>query len=82
MYLVNFKSFLKPNFYMLANYNKAMEYGIISFSILEKGKYIIKNILATNVSQNIGNLKLLNIYIIKEFYLNIILKVKLLKARV
>jgi len=67
---------------MPANYNKAIECGITFFSILGKRKRIIKNVLATNAGQNIGDLKLLNIYIIKGFYSNIILKVKLLKVEV
>jgi len=57
-----------------------MECGIISFPILGKGKCIIKNILVINAGQNIGDLKLLNICIIKGFHLNIILEAKLLKA--
>ena len=65
---------------MPANYNKAVEYGTISFSILGKGKCIMKNVLAINVGQNIGDLELLNIYIIKEFHSNIILEAKLLKV--
>ena len=59
-----------------------MEYGTISFPILGKGKYIIKNILAINVGQNTEDLELLDIYIIKGFYSNIILEAKLLKAKV
>ena len=67
---------------MPANYNKAIKCGIIFFPILGKGKCIIKNVLATNAGQNIGDLELLNIYIVKGFYSNIILEAKLLKAGV
>ena len=82
IYFVNFKSLLEPGTFKPAQYNKAVEYRITTFPILEKEKRILKNIFTTGKEKNIGDLELLDICIIEDFYSNIVSEVRLLKAGV
>ena len=77
--MVNLKVFFKLNIFILAKNNKIIKYNIILFLIIRKKTRIIRNILIIKKKKKIKNFILLEIYIIKEFYLNIILKKKLFK---
>jgi hypothetical protein len=58
---------------------KSVKVGTISFLIFKKSKQIIINILNTKQKKNKGTFTLENIVIIKEFYINIVLKTCLQK---
>ena len=82
MHFVNSKFLLEPGTFKPAQYNKAVEYRTTIFPILEKEKKILKNIFTIDKRDNINNLELLDICIVKDFYLNIVLEARLLKARI
>jgi hypothetical protein len=66
--LLKLKSFIK------VAYNKYIEAGSFSFLILRYNKKVIKKVLNSVTSLNLENLTLLNIIVIKGFYINIIFK--------
>jgi len=79
IYLVNLKVLFKLNTFILAKNNKAVKYNIIIFSIIKKETRIIRNILIIKKKKKIKDFILLKVYIIKRFYLNIVLKGKLFR---
>ena len=79
IYLINLKVLFKLNTFILAKNNKAVKYNIIIFSIIKKETRIIRNILIIKKKKKIKDFILLKVYIIKRFYLNIVLKGKLFR---
>ena len=73
---------LKPGSFVKASYNKYIEAGSSSFLILGHSTKVIKKALNGTSSLSLANLVLNDIIIIKGFYINIILKARLHKARV
>jgi hypothetical protein len=63
-------------------YNKCIEAGSFSLPILRYNKRVIKKVLNNIASLNSEDLTLLNIIIIKGFYINIISEARLNKAKV
>jgi hypothetical protein len=63
-------------------YNKCVEAGSFSLLILGYSKRIIKKVLNSVASLNSEDLTLLDIIVIKGFYINIISEARLNKARV
>jgi len=82
IHLINNKDLLKPGLFVKASYNKYIEAGSSSFPILGRGTRVIKKTLNSTSSFSSANLVLNNIIVIKGFYINIILKARLHKARV
>ena len=82
IYLINNKDLLKPGSFIKASYNKCIKAGSSSFLILRRGIKVIKKTLNGTSSFSLANLVLNNIIVIKGFYINIILKARLHKARV
>jgi len=76
MDLLELSSFIK------ALYNKCIEASSFNFLIIRYSKKVIKKTLNSITSQNIKDLTLLDIIIIKGFYINIIFKARLNKAKV
>jgi hypothetical protein len=72
MHLVNSKELLVLKSFIKVAYNKYIEAGSFSFPILGYSKRIIKKVLNNIASLNSEDLILLNIIIIKGFYINII----------
>jgi hypothetical protein len=72
IYLVNSKELLKLKSFTKAAYNKCVEADSSSLLILEYSKRVIKKALNIIASLNSENLILLDIIIIKGFYINII----------
>jgi hypothetical protein len=70
------KSFIK------VAYNKCIKASSFSFPILRYSKRVIKKVLNSVTSLNLKDLTLLNIIIIKGFYINIISEARLNKVRV
>jgi hypothetical protein len=64
--------FNKRFFVFYKNISNIVEASIFIFFIIGQGKYIFKNILNNIFGNNIKNLIFYNIYIIKNFYINII----------
>jgi hypothetical protein len=81
-HLVNNKDLLKPGSFVKASYNKYIEAGSLSLLILRHSTKVIKKTLNGTGSLSLANLILNDIVIIKGFYVNIILKARLYKARV
>jgi hypothetical protein len=65
---------------MKSKTDNAIKVGISYLDIKGRGKRIIKNCLAGSNSPNIINLRLSNIMVIEDFYINIVSEVLLLKA--
>jgi hypothetical protein len=63
-------------------YNKCVEAGSFSLPILRRSKRVIKKVLNSIASLNLEDLTLLNIIVIKGFYINIISEARLNKAKV
>ena len=82
IYLINNKDLLKPGLFVKASYNKYIEAGSSSLLILKRSIKVIKKTLNGTSSFSLANLVLNNIIVIKGFYINIILKARLHKARV
>jgi hypothetical protein len=82
MHLINNKDLLEPGLFVKASYNKCVEAGSSSFLILRYGTKVIKKTLNGTSSFSSANLVLNDIIVIKGFYINIILKARLYKARV
>jgi hypothetical protein len=74
--LLKLKSFIK------VAYNKYIEAGSFSFPILKYNKRVIKKALNSVASLNSEDLTLLNIIVVKGFYINIISEARLNKVRV
>jgi hypothetical protein len=74
--LLELRSFIK------VAYNKCVEAGSFSLLILRYNKRVIKKVLNSVASLNSEDLTLLDIIIIKGFYINIISEARLNKARV
>ena len=70
------KSFIK------VTYNKCVEASSFSFLILKRSKRVIKKVLNSVASPNSEDLTLLDIIIVKGFYINIVSKARLNKAKV
>ena len=82
IYLINNKDLLEPGSFIKASYNKCVEAGSSSFSILGRGTKVIRKTLNSTSSFSSANLILNDIVIVKGFYVNIILKARLYKVRV
>jgi hypothetical protein len=82
MHLINNKDLLEPGTFIKASYNKYIKAGSSSFPILGYSTKVIKKALNGTSSLSLANLVLNNIIVIKGFYINIILKARLHKARV
>ena len=81
-HLINSKDLLKLKSFIKASYNKCVEAGSLSLLILGYSKRVIKKALNSIASPNSEDLTLLNIIIIKGFYINIISETWLNKAKV
>jgi hypothetical protein len=82
MHLVNNKELLELRSFIKVAYNKCVEAGSFSLPILRRGKRVIKKVLNSIASPNLKDLTLLNIIIIKGFYINIIFEARLNKVKV
>jgi hypothetical protein len=71
-HLVNSKELLELRSFIKVAYNKCVEAGSFSLLILRYGKRVIKKVLNSVASLNSEDLTLLDIIIIKGFYINII----------
>ena len=74
--MLKLKSFIK------ALFNKCIEANFSSFPIIRHNKKVIKKALNNIASLNIKYLTLLDIIVIKWFYVNIISKAQLNKVKV
>jgi hypothetical protein len=72
MHLVNSKELLELRSFTKVAYNKCVKAGSFSLPILGYSKRVIKKVLNSVISLNSENLTLLNVIIIKGFYINII----------
>jgi hypothetical protein len=82
IHLINSKELLKLRSFTKVAYNKYIKAGSFSFLILRYSKRVIKKVLNSITSLNSEDLTLLDIIIIKGFYINIISEARLNKARV
>jgi hypothetical protein len=82
MHLVNSKELLELRSFIKVAYNKYIEADSFSFPILGYSKRVIKKVLNSVASLNSEDLTLSDIIIVKGFYINIIFKARLNKARV
>jgi hypothetical protein len=82
IYLINSKELLKVKSFIKVAYNKCIEANSFSFPILRYNKRVIKKVLNSIASSNLEDLTLLDIIIIKGFYINIISKARLNKVKV
>jgi hypothetical protein len=73
-HLVNSKELLELRSFIKVAYNKCVEASSFSLLILGYSKRVIKKSLNNIASLNLKDLVLLNIIIIKGFYINIIFK--------
>ena len=74
IHLINSKELLKLGSFTKASYNKCIEAGSLSLLILRYSKKVIKKALNSAISLNLKDLTLLDIIIVKGFYINIISK--------
>ena len=74
IYLVNNKDLLEPNIFIKVIINKSIKAGSLALLIIKRSIYIIKRALSNKLRLIIIDLILENIIIIKDFYINIILK--------
>jgi len=74
IYLINSKELLKLKSFIKVAYNKCIEASSFSLLILKYSKRVIKKALNNIASLNLKDLILLDIIIIKGFYINIISK--------
>jgi len=82
MHLVNSKELLKLKSFTKAAYNKCIKASSSSLPILGYSKRVIKKALNSIASLNLEDLVLLDIIIIKGFYINIVFEAQLNKAKV
>ena len=73
-HLVNSKELLKLKSFTKVAYNECVKAGSFSLLILGHGKRVIKKALNSAISLNLKDLTLLDIIIVKGFYINIISK--------
>jgi hypothetical protein len=74
IHLVNSKELLELRSFIKVAYNKCIEAGSFSLPILGCSKRVIKKVLNSVISPNSEDLTLLDIIIVKGFYINIISK--------
>jgi hypothetical protein len=74
IYLINSKELLELRSFIKVAYKKCVEASSFSFPILEYSKKVIKKALNSIISLNSEDLILLNIIVIKGFYINIVSK--------
>jgi hypothetical protein len=79
IYLVNDKNLLVLGSFIQAQNKESVKASIISFLIFKKSKQVITNILNIKQKKNKRTFTLKNIVVIKEFYINIVLKACLQK---
>jgi Holliday junction resolvasome RuvABC DNA-binding subunit len=72
IHLINSKELLNLGSFTKASYNKCIEAGSLSLLILGYSKKVIKKALNSIASLNSEDLTLLDIIVIKGFYINII----------
>ena len=72
IHLINSKKLLKPRSFIKAAYNKCVKAGSSSLPILRHSKRVVKKALNGAASLNLEDLILLNVIIVKGFYINII----------
>jgi hypothetical protein len=82
MHLINSKELLELKSFTKVAYNKCVEAGSFSLPILGYSKRVIKKVLNSVASLNLKDLTLLNVIVVKGFYINIISEARLNKARV
>jgi hypothetical protein len=71
-HLINSKELLKLRSFIKVAYNKCVKAGSFSFPILGYSKRVIKKVLNNITSLNLKDLTLLDIIVVKGFYINII----------
>jgi hypothetical protein len=71
-HLINSKELLKLRSFIKVAYNKCVKAGSFSFPILGYSKRVIKKVLNNIISLNLKDLTLLDIIVVKGFYINII----------
>jgi hypothetical protein len=74
MHLINSKELLELKSFTKAAYNECVKANSFSLLILRRGKKVIKKVLNNIASLNSEDLTLLDIIIVKGFYINIISK--------
>jgi len=72
IYLINSKNLLKLKSFIKASYNKCIKASFLSLLILRYSKRVIKKALNSIASLNSKDLVLLNVIVVKGFYINII----------
>jgi hypothetical protein len=82
IYLINSKELLVLKSFTKVAYNKCVEASSFSLLILRRGKRVIKKVLNSVASLNLKDLTLLDVIVVKGFYINIIFKARLNKVRV
>jgi hypothetical protein len=82
IHLINSKKLLILKSFTKVAYNKCVKAGSFSFPILRCSKRVIKKVLNNIASPNSEDLTLLDVIIVKGFYINIISEARLNKARV
>jgi hypothetical protein len=81
-HLINSKELLILRSFIKVAYNKCIKAGSFSFPILGYSKRVIKKVLNSVASLNSEDLTLSDVVIIKGFYINIVSKAWLNKAKV
>jgi hypothetical protein len=82
MHLINSKELLELKSFTKVAYNKYIKANSFSLLILRYNKRVIKKVLNSAANPNSEDLTLLNIIIVKGFYINIVSKARLNKAKV
>ena len=82
IHLINNKSLLKSRLFRPARPHKIIKYNSLSLPIINKKEKVIRLILNKAQESGTKDLILNNIVIIKDFYINIVLKACLFKADV
>jgi hypothetical protein len=82
MYLVNSKELLELRSFIKVAYNECVEAGSFSLLILGYSKRVIKKVLNSVISPNSEDLTLLDVVVVKGFYINIISEARLNKVGV
>jgi hypothetical protein len=81
-HLVNNKELLVLRSFTKAAYNECVKASSFSLPILRHSKRVIKKVLNSVASLNSEDLTLLDVIVVKGFYINIISEARLNKARV
>jgi len=82
IHLVNSKDLLKLRSFIKVLFNKCVEAGSSSLSILGSSIKVIRKAINKAIGPNIKDLRLFDIIIVKGFYINIISEARLNKIRV